>query len=108
MTERAKYWAERVAAWEQSGLTQLQFCRQQGLNGGTFAWWKRKLGRRAAAAPKRRGRPPKSSRSFVEVRLTGTSPASYEVVLARGRCIRVPAQFDPQTLSRLIKAVETC
>jgi hypothetical protein len=108
MTERAKYWADRVAAWEQSGLSQLEFCRQQGLNGGTFAWWKRQLHRRAGEAPKRRGRPPQSSSRFVEVRLTGTSSGGYEVVLPGGRSIRVSSQFDPQILSRLIKAVESC
>lgn len=108
-TERAKYWAEQVAAWAQSGLSQLEFCRQQGINGGTFAWWKRRLLRgRAGELPKERGRPPRASGRFVEVRLTGASSATYEVVLACGRSIRVPSQFDPQILSRLIAAVESC
>ena len=43
------------------------------------------------------------SKSFVE--LTGPvrfSAPTYEVVLAGDRAIRVPAQFDPQILSRLI------
>lgn len=58
----------------------------------------------------RRGRPPKAaSPRFVEVRLpeVSTLPA-YEVVLMRGRSIRVPSQFDPQALTRLIAAVESC
>jgi hypothetical protein len=42
------------------------------------------------------------------VRLTGTSSGGYEVVLPGGRSIRVSSQFDPQILSRLIKAVESC
>ncbi len=40
-------------------------------------------------------------------RLSGSS-AAYEVVLAGGRSIRVPSQFDPQAVSRLITAVESC
>lgn len=122
-TERARYWSDLVAAWSQSGLSQAEFCRRRGVNGGTFAWWKRQLEKAAgpaAARPavtsvgaKRRGRPPKTAARFVEVRLAGTSSAStsasmYEVMLAGGRSIRVPAQFDPQTLSRLIAAVESC
>jgi hypothetical protein len=57
----------------------------------------------------RRGRPAKASGRFVEVRLAGTpSRSAYEVVLAGGRSVRVPSQFDPQVLSRLITAVESC
>ena len=113
MTERARYWSGMVAAWSRSGLSQAEFCRRQGINGGTFVWWKRQLQQvpgDVANVPKRRGRPPKAaSTRFVEVRLPGMplSP-TYEVVLARGRSIRVPSQFDPETLSRLIAAVESC
>ena len=108
-TERARYWSDLVAAWSQSGLSQAEFCRRRGVNGGSFAWWKRQLQRPAGDVPKRRGRPPRSLGRFVEVRLTGGSPIStYEVVLDRGRSIRVPSQVDPQVLSRLITAVESC
>jgi len=136
MTERARYWADQLAGWERSGLSQAEFCRQQGLKGGAFAWWKRQLQKaggkplrpararvkgkqpkrrepsvdaRTGPVPTRRGRPAKASQRFVEVRLTGMSSASaYEVMLAQGRSIRVPSQFDPQILSRLITAVESC
>ncbi len=136
MSERARYWADQLAAWKRSGLSQAEFCRQRGLNGGTFAWWKRQLQKavgkplrpvrvhvqgkrpkrrgpsddvRTGSVPTRRGRSAKTSGRFVEVRLAGVSSASaYEVVLARGRSIRVPSEFDPQTLSRLIVAVESC
>lgn len=113
MTERARYWSDLVAAWSQSGLSQSEFCRQRGINGGTFMWWKRQLQRvpgGVADVPKRRGRPAKAaSPRFVEVRLPGTSTSlAYEVILARGRSIRVPSQFDPRVLSQLIAAVESC
>jgi transposase len=109
MTERAKCWAELVGGWERSGLSQAEFCRRRGIKLGSFGWWKRQLRRPAGDAPARRGRPPKASKRFVEVRLTGASSTSmYEVVLAGGRSVRVPSRFDPQTLSRLIAAVESC
>ena len=108
-TKRARYWADQLAGWKRSGLSQAEFCRQRGLSGGTFAWWKRQLQKAAGKLPNRRGRPAKASGRFVEVRLAGVSSASaYEVVLARGRSIRVPSEFDPQILSRLIVAVESC
>ena len=106
MTERARYWASQVSAWEQSGLSQAAFCRRQGLKGGTFAWWKRQLRQAVDKRPKR-GRPGKATGRFVEVQLAASRP-EYEVLLACGRSIRVPSAFDPQVLSRLITAVESC
>jgi transposase len=109
MTERAKYWARQMAAWKRSGLSQVEFCRREKIKGGTFAWWKRQLGKAGGKPAKRRGRPRKKTGRFVEVRLAGASTQQgYEVLLACGRSIRVPTQFDPQTLSRLITAVESC
>ena len=133
MTERARYWADLVAAWARSGLSQAEFCRRRGIKAVNFAWWKRRLERdnKSTASParptypsKRRGpsddgqtgsvpierrRLTKASERFVEVQLTGGSLSlMYEVVLADGRSIRVPSQFDPQVLSRLITAVESC
>ena len=108
MTERAKYWSDLIVACERSGLSQVEFCRRQGVNGGTFAWWKRQLRQRSAGdASKRSERLPKSSSRFVEVRWASVAPA-YEIVLAGGRSIRVPERFDPQALSHLITAVESC
>ena len=120
MTERAKYWSGLVAAWAGSGLSQAEFCRRRGIHGGTFAWWKRQLRRADAGAvpgvaatsgpSKRQARPSRRAPArFVEVRLSGASSAwMYEVVLAGGRSIRVPAQFDPRVLGQLIAAVESC
>jgi hypothetical protein len=111
MTERAKYWSDLVTAWSQSGLSQAEFCRQRGVKVASLTWWKRQLHKLRGDAPKDGGRlvKAKAGKGFVEVRLTGMPSApTYEVLLARGRSIRVPAQFDPQILSRLIAAVESC
>ena len=44
-TERVRYWLGLVDAWSGSGLSQAEFCRRRGVNGVTFAWWKRPLRR---------------------------------------------------------------
>lgn len=136
MTERAKYWATQVAAWERSGMTQAEYCRRRRIKAGSFAWWKRQLlgparGRptrpadrpkQSAKASKQRGgltKPPerakrraqsaKLSAPFVELPLVTAFPApTYDLVLVGGRTIRIPWQFDPQVLSRLISVVESC
>ena len=40
---RAKYWERLVRAWEQSGLSQAEFCRRRKIKPVAFGWWKRKL-----------------------------------------------------------------
>jgi transposase-like protein len=107
MSDRARYWAGLMEGWERSGLSQAEFCRRQGINGGTFAWWKRQLRDRASGGLTHRGRLGKASERFVEVRLASAAPA-YEVVLSGGRTIRIGPQFDPEVLTRLIAAVESC
>jgi len=120
--ERRDYWQRLLRRWARSGLSQAEFCRRHRLKAVTFAWWKRQLraagprppreqsiDARARAVPKRRGRSPKTSGRFVEVLLGGASGASaYEVVLAGNRTIRIPEHFDPQSVSQLIAAVESC
>lgn len=105
---RREHWRRLISEWSASGQTQVAFCRARGLNAGTFAWWKRQLHRGERGTTEsavRRGRRAGLPERFVELRLAGPS-ASYEIVLSRGRSIRVPPQFDPQVLSRLIAAVE--
>ncbi len=64
---------------------------------------------RSPERAKRSARSAKLSASFVELPLTSALPAStYELVLVGGRAIRIPSQFDPQVLSRLISVVESC
>lgn len=109
-SKRAAYWQDLVDQWSRSGQTQAAFCRKHGITYGSFIWWKRQLTSAPAggAAPRgsrgRRGRGKKAN-SFVEVQFS-PARASYEVVLARGRVLRIHGPFDSQSVSRLIAAVE--
>ncbi len=118
MTERAKHWQRVLQEWEGSGLSQAGFCRQRGIQAGTLAWWKRQLrragivqrsGSRRTAGGQGQRRSAGARAGFVEVRLgEGARIGGYEVVVTHGRVIRVPGDVDPQALSRLITAVESC
>jgi hypothetical protein len=132
-TERGRYWRRWLGKWEQSGLTQAEFCRRHGLKAGNFAWWKRKLGEavgplrpvrrfRGSRSPaqfvessrslRSNPRPPRARRSaeFVEltVPVSSTAPsrcsAGYEVILPRGVVIRLPVDFDSDRVAPLIRA----
>ena len=113
---RKPFWQKHLRAWSQSGLTQADYCRQHQLSAPAFGWWKRKL----EGKPKPRKRSPAAEQSeprdktpvrFVEVQRgsaadPGGNPTVYEVLLSRGRAIRVGHAFDPDVLKRLIATVE--
>jgi hypothetical protein len=127
MSDRAKYWQRLVAAWEESGLSQAEFCRRRDVSAGSFAWWKRRLGGTAKQARKRVGRnadrsPSRKHANFAEVALpksafpvdstpapaTPVEMSGYEIALNGGRVIRLPHNFDPVVVAQLVGAMESC
>ena len=115
-TSRRPFWQEHLRAWSESGLTQVAYCRQHQLSRAAFGWWKRQLrGKPRVRKGRTDTKKPQSDRQtavqFVEVQRgpdinTGGSPAVYEVLLSRGRAIRIGHDFDPDVLKRLIATVE--
>ena len=115
-TNRKAFWQKHLRAWSRSGLTQAEYCRQHQLSAPAFGWWKRQL----QGTPRPRKGPPTAKQSepcdtararFIEVQHgphidPGSRPTIYEVLLARGRVIRVGHAFDPEVLKRLIATVE--
>jgi len=96
-------WEKHIAAWSRSGLTARQFAARIGVNPNTLAHWKWQL----AAGPQPTG----EGTSFVElsaavVSLAGGGDHRIEVVCHGGRTVRVPSDFDAQTLVRLLEALE--
>ena len=45
-----EYWREQVKGWRQSGLSQIAYCGQHGLNIKSFRRWRTKLQRATTAA----------------------------------------------------------
>ena len=110
MTDRARHWQALVREQAGSGLTQAAFCREREINPGTFAWWRRKL-RAGPASESASG--PRSDRSrsrpdpvrFMEVEVVGAPSKRYEIALPNGWVLRVPADFDSEHVTRLVRAV---
>jgi hypothetical protein len=96
---KEQHWRRYLQLWQHSNLTVRDFCDRHHLGEASFYAWRRLLRQRdAVAAP------------FVAVHVIPDEqppPASpLEVVLADGRCIRVPIGFDPVTLQRLLAILE--
>jgi hypothetical protein len=98
---RRKDWPELVAQWESSGDGAAEFASGLGVHEKTLQRWKQELARAA-----RKQRLPKLAR-IVEMRPART-PADdrFEVRLAGGRCVGVPASFDREALQRLLRVLE--
>ena len=49
-TAKADFWADRIHAFQESGLSRKEWCRQNGISQSTLGYWIRKLQREAAEA----------------------------------------------------------
>ena len=48
--EKWRFWKQHIESQRGSGQTQRSYCRENGINIGTFNWWKKKL--KAHSPPK--------------------------------------------------------
>ena len=113
---RKPFWQKHLQAWSETNLTQAAYCRQHQISAAAFAWWKRQLQGKPKTVRKPSGtKQPHDGRTpvkFVEVQhtpnlSTSRNPEVYDVLLSRGRAIRVSHAFDPDVLQRLIATVES-
>jgi transposase-like protein len=92
-------WRRRVERWAQSGQTAAEFAAAGGFHAETLRHWKYKLRR------EREGKTSTPTLPLVEVitsAATTTADARFEIELARGCRLRVPATFDGEALRRLL------
>lgn len=79
---KASEWAQRVAAWQASGLSAHDFCRGLEYTGKSLQWWSSRLRRRSVPVSSgdkrvplarviRSSMPPPRSAAFVVVELAG-------------------------------------
>lgn len=41
--EKRQYWEKRIKFWQESGLTQKEFCRQNNLRDNQLTYWKKRF-----------------------------------------------------------------
>jgi transposase len=116
-------WEKRVERWRESGLTAKEYAAEVGINANRLSHWGWRL-RGEEARPKkgRRGgdgaparvdwvevvAPDGAMRSpATEIEVAPARPGGwFELVVGRGRVIRVPTDFDRDALDRLLAVVE--
>lgn len=117
--ESREVWAKRVERLSDSGLTLKEFAAEIGVNANTLAGWRWRIQRAKVdgGAPRARSAAP----PFLEIvaasaeetgpehrdEVATSVPAEpFELVLRAGHRVRVPVQFDPAALRRLVDALE--
>src|SRR5262245_42464424 len=105
---KERFWRHTIRQWRRSGLSVRAFCVEHELTEPLFYAWRRAIAERdqeraqvAALRPvRRKGRD--EAPTFVPLRVMDTLAAPLEVVLPRGRSVRVSRGFDADTLRQLI------
>jgi transposase-like protein len=99
---KEQFWRRMLRQWRSSGQSVRAFCGAHGLSEPSFYSWRRIL-------PQRDAQPP----AFVPVQVVAEPSAAdrdaadgLELVLGRGRVLRIGSAFDAATLRRLLVLLE--
>jgi hypothetical protein len=115
LTARGRFWQKHLQRWRQSGLSQVQYCRQQRLSAAAFGWWKGQLSAESAPRIKPKRVPDEIARPrgpFVEVAFSGAGPTGgsdafpYEIVLAPQKCLRLGRHYELERVGQLLVLLE--
>jgi transposase len=101
---KEQHWRDLIACWQRSGLSVRAFCQRQRLAVPSFYAWRRTLRQRDG-----RVQPAPAPVTFLPVQVRHDAPYQplpLELVLAHGRCLRIPPGFDPAHLRALLRALE--
>jgi hypothetical protein len=97
-----------VQRWRESGLSAKEYATEIGVNANSLQHWGWRLGsngeEREASEGERREAPEQERLEFVEVvnRRAAAGAEPLEVVLKSGATVRVPRNFDEDSLRRLL------
>jgi len=97
---KRRIWKAHIERWQQSGLSQVAYCREHRLTLHQFYYWKKKLVQ------------PDTDISFVPLDLSQHLPVvvkatSLNLFTPSGYKIEVGQGFDPATLKQLINTVQS-
>jgi hypothetical protein len=96
-------WRQLMQRWQRSGLSVRAFCQRQRLAVPSFYAWRRTLRQRDRLADQ----VPAVTFIPVQVRHDDSAPRPpLEVLLANGRCLRIPHGYDADHLRDVLLTLE--
>ena len=94
--ERQDYWQNKIKLWEEGGLSQSEYCRQNNIDQQQFSKWKIRLSKNTKN---------KFVRINVKLRKDFPNPACLELVIKENYTIKIHSDFNPDTLKKLIETI---
>ena len=100
LEQKRSYWKQQIEQWQQTGLTQAEYCRRNNLKHHQLVYWKKRYLKTETDV------------SFAAVQLEDlldipapADQASLTVVIDNPLKVEVTEGFDPQLLRQLIVAL---
>ena len=113
LTERGRYWVQHIRQWQQTEITQAEYCRGHHLSVAAFGWWRRQLIKQGVVSHKNQPGTVQTSSdraAFVEVStvdsLIQAPRYPYEITLTPSRRLGIHRGFDPQEVAALVSVLE--
>lgn len=111
---KERRWLNLILRWQRSHLSAREFCRRYQLQEASFYAWRRTLSDRGLwKNPLANPRPQKPTSTsdtprFLQLQFTPTprSSSSFEIVLPDNLVLRVPHDFDANTLRQLLATLK--
>lgn len=94
--QRRNFWEHHLEHWQQSGLSQLAYCRKHQLKPHQFYYWRRRILK------------PQSDVSFLPVTLPADTPRKSQIVrilMPNGFALELEGRAEPKQLERLVTVV---
>ena len=101
---KEQHWRELIERWQHSGLSVRAFCQRHRLAVPSFYAWRRTLRQRDARANQEA-----APVTFLPIHVRhddDTDPPPLELVLANGRCLRIPHGYDTAHLGEVVRLLE--
>jgi hypothetical protein len=100
LEQKRRYWKNQIEQWQQTGLTQAEYCRRNNLKHHQLVYWKKRYLKTQTEV------------SFAAVQIedlldipASTDQASIAVVIDTQLKVEVTEGFDPQLLRQVIAAL---
>ena len=99
--EKRRVWTSHIKSWQSSGLSQVEYCRQNDLSRVQFTYWKCKLDKQKDPVTfvPLLGKPLQSDRPY-------NHQAPLKLIINSRYKIEVGDGFSPATLSTLIRTFD--
>jgi len=94
--QNRNFWEHHLEQWQQSGLSQLAYCREHHLKPHRFYYWRRRILK------------PQTKVSFLPVKLpmdTPRQPQLLRILMPSGCALELEGRAEPEQLERLLKMV---